>query len=488
MALFYFSIGATDTSATLKERLDGIREDGANISYTIISANEVNLKINELTFTVRYNLSKASTAQYFWYLCDAYKRENLVILCDSPNVNENGKENTLGLATYNRVYFRYKNEMIEIPFKEDTFATRFNLIKGRFNTFDDENENSDSVMLTRCTFNNGNEVDNGGVVISDYLYISSNLQDVNFKTIVKDENGNRFINVGGVFYMDDVDYVIKDSTCPLLIIVPDGRIKYEWNVNTEIVNDIWLDTTKTVSAKFGDSSYSIQDNSVFLTKMYNNITLSLPDNINGFTLYFILRNYNEYNSGGRYPKELPGLTVGNKNKNISSIIYRGVYSSTNILNNSSGKLGLYIQETRIEDGYYNTPIFTFSPYDEIKYLINNNSFYTFGIDISNEPLLVYCFRCSKSKNLSYDSPPNFSIFVKNKKFYDNLLNPYSTAALKESTIDLTDIYIEARKQISNGNYGEIKYIGLQPSGEISDDEILENMQYLTKKFKLDQEG
>ena len=288
--------------------------------------------------------------------------------------------------------------------------------------------------------------------------------------------------------MDDVDYVIKDSTCPLLIIVPDGRIKYEWNANTEIVNDIWLDTTKTVSVKFGDSSYSIQDNSVFLTYPNTNITLSLPDNINGFTLYFILRNYNEYNSGGRYPKELPGLTVGNKNKNISPIIYRGDYSSTNILNNSSGKLGLYVRKTLIEGGYSNTPIFTFSPYDEIKYLINNNSFYTFGIDISNEPLLVYCFRCSKSKNLSYDSPPNFSIFVKNKKFYDNLLSPYSTAAPKESTIDLTDIYIQTERQISNGNYGEVKYIGLQPSGEISDEEILENMQYLTKKFKLDQEG
>ena len=488
MALFYFSIGATDTSATLKERLDGIREDGANISYTIVSANEVNLKINELTFTVRYNLSKASTAQYFWYLCDAYKRENLVILCDSPNVNENGKENTLGLATYNRVYFRYKNEMIEIPFKEDTFATRFNLIKGRFNTFDDENENSDSVMLTRCTFNNGNEVDNGGVVISDYLYISSNLQDVNFKTIVKDENGNRFINVGGVFYMDDVDYVIKDSTCPLLIIVPDGRIKYEWNANTEIVNDIWLDTTKTVSAKFGDSYHTVQNNSVIITSGNRNLYLNIPNEINGFTLYFILRSYNRYPSGSFYVTELPGLTVGNKNKNISSIIYRGDFSSDNILNNSSGKLGLYIQNTRSEKGYRNTPNFIFSPYDEIKYLINNNSFYTFGIDVSSIPLLVYCFRCSKSKNLSYDSPPNFSIFVKNKKFYDNSLSPYSTAALKESTIDLTDIYIQTSEQISDGIYGEIKYIGLQPSGEISDDEILENMQYLTKKFKLDQEG
>ena len=38
-----------------------------------------------------------------------------------------------------------------------------------------------------------------------------------------------------------------------------------------------------------------------------------------------------------------------------------------------------------------------------------------------------------------------------------------------------------------GVYGEIKYIGLQPRGDISDEEILENMQYLTKKFKLDKE-
>lgn len=481
MALFYFSIGATDTSATLKERLDGIREDGANISYTIVSANEVNLKINELTFTVRYNLSKASTAQYFWYLCDAYKKENLVILCDSPNVNENGKENTLGLATYNRVYFRYKNKMIEIPFKEDTFATRFNLIKGRFNTFDDENENDDSVMLTRCTFNNGNEVDNGGVVISDYLYISSNLQDVNFKTIVKDENGNRFINVGGVFYMDDVDYVIKDSTCPLLIIVPDGRIKYEWNANTEIVNGIWLDTTKEASVKFNESSCAVQNNSFFI-KVKNNIELALPNTINGFTLYLIFRNY--YTNYGTF---FPGLTIGNKNHN-SIINFIGDGSPSNIFYNSNNNLGLLIRNTR-SDINSEYPSFIFSSYTGIEYLINNNSFYPFSIDISNEPLLVYTLRCSKSKDLSYNSPPNFSIFVKDKKFYDNLLSPYTVnISTQQSTIDLTNIYIYGNNQMKNdSNYGEIKYIGIQPNGETSDEEILENMQYLTKKFKLDQE-
>lgn len=475
MALFYFSIGATDTSATLKERLDGIREDGANISYTIVSANEVNLKINELTFTVRYNLSKASTAQYFWYLCDAYKRENLVILCDSPNVNENGKENTLGLATYNRVYFRYKNEMIEIPFKEDTFATRFNLIKGRFNTFDDENENSDSVMLTRCTFNNSNEVDNGGVVISDYLYISSNLQDVNFKTIVKDENGNRFINVGGVFYMDNVDYVIKDSTCPLLIIVPDGRIKYEWNANTEIVNDIWLDTTKTVSTKFSRDNYTVQNNSVVFN-YEGSLNLPLPNNIvDGFTLYIILKNKDQ----GTFPN----LRLWNEQK--EDIVYNSAISG--IFYNSNNQLGLTLNYWSSYKS--NHPTFTFPSYEEIEYLVNNNSFYTFNINISTRPLLVYVIRCSKNKNLSYDSPPRLSIFVKNKKFYDSLLSRYHLGDTTISSLcNINSIYINMRERFSTNNYGEVKYIGLQPSGETSDDEILENMQYLTKKFKLDQEG
>lgn len=472
MALFYFSIGATDTSATLKERLDGIREDGANISYTIVSANEVNLKINELTFTVRYNLSKASTAQYFWYLCDAYKRENLVILCDSPNVNENGKENTLGLATYNRVYFRYKNEMIEIPFKEDTFATRFNLIKGRFNTFDDENENSDSVMLTRCTFNNGNEVDNGGVVISDYLYISSNLQDVNFKTIVKDENGNRFINVGGVFYMDDVDYVIKDSTCPLLIIVPDGRIKYEWNANTEIVNDIWLDTTKTVSAKFNNGYHKIQNNSIIFT-LYGHLNLSLSkDIVNGFTLYIIFKS--------KMNDTFPHLELWNEQK--EDIVYDG--SISGIFNNSDNQLGLTLNSWSSYKS--NHPTFTFPSYEEIEYLVNNNNFYTFNIDISTRPLLVYVIRCSKNKNLSYDSPPRLSIFVKNKKFYDSSLSRYHRGDTTVSSLcNINSIDINMNDNFSTSNYGEIKYMGLQPSGEVSDEEILENMQYLTKKFKLD---
>ena len=80
MGLYKFSIGAKETLSTLKEKLDGIKKEGANISYTIIAISEITLQINDIQLNVRYELSSASTAQYFWYLCDAYKKESLIIL------------------------------------------------------------------------------------------------------------------------------------------------------------------------------------------------------------------------------------------------------------------------------------------------------------------------------------------------------------------------------------------------------------------------
>ena len=71
MALFYFTIGVSDNTFSLKEKLEKIRYEGANISYTIISSSHVILKINEIELNVQYELSKSSIARYFWYLCDA---------------------------------------------------------------------------------------------------------------------------------------------------------------------------------------------------------------------------------------------------------------------------------------------------------------------------------------------------------------------------------------------------------------------------------
>lgn len=485
MALFYFTIGVSDNTFSLKEKLEKIRYEGANISYTIISSSHVILKINEIELNVQYELSKSSIARYFWYLCDAYNQESLIILCDSPNVNENGKTGTFGLSTYNRAYFRYKEKMIEVPLKEDTFSDRFNLIKGNFNTFDDETIGN-NLVTSKCTFNSGSNIDNGEIISIDNLYVSAGLQDIDFRTIIKDSKGNTFINIGGIFYANNVDYVVADSTCPNLILVPDGRIKYEWNANTEIINGIWLNTTKEASVKFPKSSYVVRNNSFFIQRGPALLNLTLPNNVNGFTLYLIFKSY--YRFGAYEIYGFPGLTIGNKNKNLESIINYRKNSTSNIFYENYNNLGLLISNTR-SDTNIDYPSFIFPSYTEIEHLINNDSIYSFSIDISNEPLLVYVLRCSKSKDLSYNSPPNFSIFVKDKKFYDNLLSPYTVnAPTKQSTIDLTNIYIHGEKQMKNdSNYGEIKYIGLQPSGDISDEEILENMQYLTKKFKLDKE-
>ena len=494
MALFYFTIGVSDNTFSLKEKLEKIRYEGANISYTIISSSHVILKINEVELNVQYELSKSSIARYFWYLCDAYNQESLIILCDSPNVNENGKTGTFGLSIYNRAYFRYKEKMIEVPLKEDTFSDRFNLIKGNFNTFDDETIGN-NLVTSKCTFNSGSNIDNGEIISIDNLYVSAGLQDIDFRTIIKDSKGNTFINIGGIFYANNVDYVVADSTCPNLILVPDGRIKYEWNANTEITNDIWLNTEKTASIKLGTNyRYEVKNNSFFMKTLSHgtSIKLSLPDDVNGFTFYSILRCYKDYGVND-YSYELPGLEIGNNEQERCVIAPRHGerYSSSNILNNETGKLGLITAErTNIKNTSSNYPCFIFPSYDEINHFVNDDYFYTFGLDISNIPLLLYVFRCSKSKNLSYDNPPRFSIFVKDKKFYDNLLTPYSINEPKKSSIiDLKNINIVTTNKTIGipGVYGEIKYIGLQPRGDISDEEILENMQYLTKKFKLDKE-
>ena len=50
LALFYFTIGVSDNTFSLKEKLEKIRYEGANISYTIISSSHVILKINEIIF------------------------------------------------------------------------------------------------------------------------------------------------------------------------------------------------------------------------------------------------------------------------------------------------------------------------------------------------------------------------------------------------------------------------------------------------------
>lgn len=474
MGLYKFSIGAKETLSTLKEKLDGIKKEGANISYTIIAISEITLQINDIQLNVRYELSSASTAQYFWYLCDAYKKESLIILCDSSNINENGLNSTLGIMTYNRAYFRYDKKMFEIPFKEDSIATRFNLPKGNLNTFD----NSDSVMLTKCTFNNGNEIESGSILISDNLYVSSNLQDVNFKTIVKDNEGNNFINIGGIFYTNDVDYIKKESTCPILKIVPDGRIKYEWHANTELVPNGLYDSNRKILATFSSFMDGVKKEN---NQILFDGTWSFPipqDEDNGFTLYAAVSARNTYNNG-RY-SSFPRIDfldqVGRPviNKNLSDGEASGIFKNT--VFNEKTLLGL---ETRI-------PRSSEYPYPKMYPIASSNITYWIpDYDVSDYPVLLYTFKFEKHKKIEYIEDINFSLFINNNLIWEGQL-----AATRSNTMDDADFPITISSfyvsdySHNNTKMGTLEYVGIQP-GKTSNEEILDNLSYLVRKFKLE---
>ena len=95
MALFQFSTSINTTISELAEKLISWQEDGASISdITISNVNDITLLINDKNCNITYNMSLSSNANYYWFLCDSLGYETLIILCDSPNVNENGYHTT----------------------------------------------------------------------------------------------------------------------------------------------------------------------------------------------------------------------------------------------------------------------------------------------------------------------------------------------------------------------------------------------------------
>lgn len=483
MALFYFTIGVSDNTFSLKEKLEKIRYEGANISYTIISSSHVILKINEVELNVQYELSKSSIARYFWYLCDAYNQESLIILCDSPNVNENGKTGTFGLSTYNRAYFRYKEKMIEVPLKEDTFSDRFNLIKGNFNTFDDETIGN-NLVTSKCTFNSGNNIDNGEIISIDNLYVSAGLQDIDFRTIIKDSKGNTFINIGGIFYANNVDYVVADSTCPNLILVPDGRIKYQWNANTELVPNGLYDSNRKILAIFHSFNYGVKkENNQILFD--GNWSFPIPqDEDNGFTLYAVVSARNTYHNS-RY-SSFPRIDFLDQdkrpviNKELSNGKPSGIFANTDF--NEKTLLGL---ETRI-------PRSSEYPYPKMYPIASSNTTYWISdYDISDFPILLYTFKFEKHKKIDYNEDINFSLFINDNLIWEGQLAAACNVNVDEAKFPITisSFYISDYNNLINHHHnkrGILKYVGIQP-GKTSNEEILDNLNYLTKKFKLDKE-
>ena len=256
MALFQFSTSINTTVSELAEKLISWQEDGASISdITISSVNDITLLINDKYCNIAYNMSLSSNANYYWFLCDSLGYETLIILCDSPNVNENGYHTTLGSALFNAIYFLYNGKLVRNPQVDEPICSQFNIPNGLII----DSDNNKNVLLTKCTFVNKALTTNvGETELSDTLYLSTNLSSAGFlaKVISLEKE---FVNIGRFFYLPNNNIVL-------------GLSKYKKRSilkNAEI--ELWAGCYED-----NEKIYDRKEENIFYKNIYNNIKM-VPD-------------------------------------------------------------------------------------------------------------------------------------------------------------------------------------------------------------------
>ena len=256
MALFQFSTSINTTVSELAEKLISWQEDGASISdITISSVNDITLLINDKYCNITYNMSLSSNANYYWFLCDSFGYETLIILCDSPNVNENGYHTTLGTALYNAIYFLYNGKLVRNPQVDEPICSQFNIPNGLII----DSDNNKNVLLTKCTFVNKTLTTNvGETELSDTLYLSTNLSSAGFlaKVISLEKE---FVNIGRFFYLPNNNIVRGLSHYKKRTILK--------NVEIELWTECYNDNEKIFDRK---------EENIFYKNIYNNIKI-VPD-------------------------------------------------------------------------------------------------------------------------------------------------------------------------------------------------------------------
>lgn len=254
MALFQFSTSLDTTVSDLVEKLTSWQEDGASISdIAVSSVNDIALLINDKYCNITYNMSLSSNANYYWFLCDSLGYETLIILCDSPTVNENGYHTTFGTALYNAIYFLNNGKLIRNPQIDEPICSQFNIPNGSVVESSD-----DRIIFTRCTFNNGVNIEVGSNEITDKLYVSTNLVSAGFLTEIAG-SGQNFINIGGIFYLPYNNVVL-------------GLSKYKKRSilkNAEI--ELWAGCYED-----NEKIYDRKEENTFYKNIYNNIKM-VPD-------------------------------------------------------------------------------------------------------------------------------------------------------------------------------------------------------------------
>ena len=220
MALFQFSTSISTTVSELAEKLTSWRDNGASISEIAISnINDISFLINDKYCNVKYNMSSSQNANYYWFLCDSVGYETLIVLCDSPIVNENGYKGSLGNALYNAIYFLHDGRLVRNPQIDEPICSQFNIPNG-WSSLD-----TDSTILTKCTYNDGINLTTGTNQIADKLYISTNLSSVGYKTKIV-TGATEFICIGGFFYLEYNNLISSLSKYEKRIVLSDAEIEF----------------------------------------------------------------------------------------------------------------------------------------------------------------------------------------------------------------------------------------------------------------------
>lgn len=242
MGLYKFSIAAAASPTDIEAKITSVREQGANIYlHSIVDISNLNLSINNKNVTINYDLIGTKQNSLFnWYICDTVGYETIIILYNSGTESDS----TFGLANYNRIYFNVKNQLVSNPKISATLAAQFNVLRGRFDSYESDGSDDDVIMLTKCVYNDGSNIETGEAIVTDNLYVSTNLRSTSFKTIVKNEDGKQFINVGGIFYLPYSEEIIYPSWSEKQWILPPGIVDYEWHPATMVIPEdcMWWDT------------------------------------------------------------------------------------------------------------------------------------------------------------------------------------------------------------------------------------------------------
>lgn len=244
MGLYKFSIAAAASPSDIETKITSVRGQGANIYlHTIVDIGNLNLSINDKNVTINYDLIGTKQNSLFnWYICDTVGYETIIILYNSGTESDS----TFGLANYNRIYFNVKNQLVSNPKISATLSAQFNVLRGRFDSYESDGSDDDVIMLTKCVYNDGSNIETGEAIVTDNLYVSTNLRSTSFKTIVKDEDGKQFINVGGIFYLPYSEEIIYPSWSEKQWILPPGTVDYEWHPASTIVpqQKYWYNISK----------------------------------------------------------------------------------------------------------------------------------------------------------------------------------------------------------------------------------------------------